>query len=49
MGNLMTQARQLGTNVTHDVVPDSGHYIPEENPEWFTRRLIQFLDADANR
>ncbi len=44
MGGLMSRARDLGTNVTHDVVPDSGHYIPDENPQWFTQRLIQFLN-----
>jgi pimeloyl-ACP methyl ester carboxylesterase len=45
MGDLMAHARRLGSDVTHDVVPGSGHYIPEENPEWFTRRLGEFLDT----
>jgi pimeloyl-ACP methyl ester carboxylesterase len=45
MANLMAGAHGLGGNVAHDVVPSSGHYVAEENPSWFTTRLIAFLDT----
>lgn len=38
-----TQVRQYGTNVTADVIEDSGHWIYEEQPKQVTERLLQFL------
>lgn len=45
MGELMAGARGIGNDVHHDVVPGSGHWMPEENPGWFTQRLTEFLDS----
>ncbi|SEW44847.1 alpha/beta fold hydrolase [Chitinophaga arvensicola] len=34
---------QVAAHVTTVLVPNSGHALGEDNPEWFTRRLIQFF------
>ncbi|GAA5141756.1 alpha/beta fold hydrolase [Pseudonocardia adelaidensis] len=44
MGDLMAAAQGLGDDITHEVVPDSGHYIPEETPSWLTARLTEFFN-----
>ena len=31
-----------------EIVPDCGHYIPEERPDWLAERLMRFI-ASANR
>jgi pimeloyl-ACP methyl ester carboxylesterase len=49
MSDLMAEARGLGGHVTHDVAPGSGHYMPEENPSWFTSRLTAFLDTASEQ
>lgn len=49
MGELMAGAQDIGDDVHHDVVPGSGHWIPEENPDWFTQRLAAFLDPAGTR
>lgn len=35
--------KAVAKNVTTAVVPDSGHALGEDNPEWFTNRLIGFF------
>jgi pimeloyl-ACP methyl ester carboxylesterase len=35
--------RDRCSQVEGEVVPDSGHYVPEERPEWLTGRLIRFF------
>jgi pimeloyl-ACP methyl ester carboxylesterase len=37
--------KRVATNVTGAVAPESGHWIPEEQPEWLTARLLDFLGA----
>jgi pimeloyl-ACP methyl ester carboxylesterase len=34
-------------NVTSVVIPDSGHFVPEEQPEALAKALIPFLEATA--
>jgi pimeloyl-ACP methyl ester carboxylesterase len=33
----------VAEQVTGDVVPNSGHWIPEEQPEWLAKRLLTFF------
>jgi pimeloyl-ACP methyl ester carboxylesterase len=35
--------RQVATNVTGGIVPDSGHWIMEENPQATTKLIVDFL------
>jgi pimeloyl-ACP methyl ester carboxylesterase len=35
--------RQVGTNVIGGIVPDSGHWIMEENPQATTKLIVDFL------
>jgi pimeloyl-ACP methyl ester carboxylesterase len=35
--------RAAGTDVTEGIVPDSGHWIMEENPRATTRLVMDFL------
>ena len=35
--------RQVATNVTAGVIPDSGHWIMEENPAATTKLIVEFL------
>ena len=34
---------RMATDVRGDIVPDCGHFIPEEQPEFLTKRLIDFF------
>jgi pimeloyl-ACP methyl ester carboxylesterase len=46
IGDSFAQALpQLGRNVRSVVVPDSGHWMPEENPQFVSRQLLDFFDA----
>ena len=36
--------KAIATNVTTEIVPNSGHVLGEDNPEWFVKRLIQFFE-----
>jgi pimeloyl-ACP methyl ester carboxylesterase len=40
------QLRPAATQLTGDLAPQSGHWIPEERPEWLTRRMIAFFVKD---
>jgi pimeloyl-ACP methyl ester carboxylesterase len=37
------EMKQVATDVTSAVAPESGHWIPEEQPAWLTARLLEFL------
>ncbi|RKR86617.1 pimeloyl-ACP methyl ester carboxylesterase [Micromonospora pisi] len=43
-GSVPDQVRKYATNVTGDVVQDSGHWMWEEKPEEVTNRLLTFLN-----
>jgi pimeloyl-ACP methyl ester carboxylesterase len=35
--------RAMAANVTGEAVPDSGHFVPEEQPDWLAERLARFF------
>ncbi|KAF2099693.1 putative hydrolase [Rhizodiscina lignyota] len=37
----------VGTKVTYDVVPKAGHWIADENPNWVSKRLLEFFKPIA--
>jgi pimeloyl-ACP methyl ester carboxylesterase len=37
------RSRQLIANVETEVIPDSGHMLPVEMPEFFTTRVLRFI------
>jgi pimeloyl-ACP methyl ester carboxylesterase len=37
------QLRPGAEHLTADLAPESGHWIPEENPDWLADRLLTFL------
>jgi len=37
------EMKLVAIDVTGAVAPESGHWIPEEQPEWLTARLLDFL------
>lgn len=37
--------RSIAPHVQGGVVPDSGHFVPEEQPAWLADRLLRFLAA----
>jgi pimeloyl-ACP methyl ester carboxylesterase len=39
--------RLLATNVSGSVVPDSGHWIPEERPRFLTEQLFAFFGGNT--
>ena len=43
------EVRLVAVHVEGDVVPDSGHWIPEEQSEWTARRLLDFFTGTASR
>jgi pimeloyl-ACP methyl ester carboxylesterase len=38
-------AHEFYEDVTPGVVPDSGHYLAEENPEGFVREVLRFIES----
>jgi pimeloyl-ACP methyl ester carboxylesterase len=42
---VVDQLRAGTTQLTGDLAPQSGHWIPEEQPEWLARRLMEFIAA----
>ncbi|GCE15191.1 alpha/beta fold hydrolase [Tengunoibacter tsumagoiensis] len=40
---IFTQVEQYATNVTGDVISNSGHWIPEEHPQELVSKLLAFL------
>ncbi len=43
---VVDQLRAGTTRLTGDLAPQSGHWIPEEQPEWLARRLMEFIGAN---
>lgn len=35
---------QVAENAVYELVPNSGHALGEDNPVWFTNRLIKFFN-----
>jgi pimeloyl-ACP methyl ester carboxylesterase len=33
----------VGTNLSGDVIPDSGHWIAEERPDYLVEQLLKFF------
>jgi hypothetical protein len=44
---LLLTWRLLATNVSGSVVPDSGHWIPEERPSFLTEQLFAFFGGNT--
>ncbi len=44
-GEPLESLRAIATNVRGGVVPDCGHFIPEEQPELLAARLLEFFPA----
>jgi pimeloyl-ACP methyl ester carboxylesterase len=42
---VVDQLRAGTTRLTGDLAPQSGHWIPEEQPEWLAKRLMEFVAA----
>jgi len=40
-----SEMKLVATDVIGAVAPDSGHWIPEEQPDWLTARLLAFLNS----
>ena len=40
---VIDQLRAGTTRLTGDLAPESGHWIPEEQPAWLARRLMEFF------
>jgi pimeloyl-ACP methyl ester carboxylesterase len=50
LGTLVAdEMRMVATDVTGDVVPECGHWIPEEQPAWLVERLLSFFEAGGDR
>lgn len=41
--------REVAEDVTGLIVPESAHWVPEENPRFLTEHLLGFLDRTATR
>ena len=39
--------RMVAENVTEDIAPESGHWIPEEQSEWLVDRLLRFFKQEV--
>lgn len=39
----VTMAREIANDVRGGVAPDTGHWLPDENPEFLTAQLLTFL------
>ncbi|MER6237687.1 alpha/beta hydrolase [Streptomyces clavifer] len=46
--NYQAMCEEIAENVTGHLVPDAGHWVPEENPDYFTGMFLDF-DARARR
>ncbi len=42
---VIDQLRPGTEHLTGDLAPGSGHWIPEENPQWLAGRLLTFMSA----
>jgi pimeloyl-ACP methyl ester carboxylesterase len=41
------QLKEASAQLIGDVAPTSGHYIPEENPDWLAKRMMKFIDCKS--
>lgn len=39
----LEMARELATDVRGGVAPDTGHWLPDENPEFLSKQLLSFF------
>ena len=42
------EMRKVASNVTAAIAPFSGHWIPEEQPQWLAAQLLQFFASISN-
>ena len=42
----LEMAEEMYASVEHGLVDNSGHYLAEENPEDFTRKVLRFVDKE---
>ncbi|KAK4500956.1 hypothetical protein PRZ48_006762 [Zasmidium cellare] len=45
---LQTALSPVASDLQVDVVPKAGHWIPDENPQWFAQRAMQFFGNDSS-
>jgi len=38
------QLQEAAEQLTGDIAPDCGHYVPEENPDWLAQKIMNFID-----
>ncbi|WP_316825482.1 alpha/beta hydrolase [Pedobacter miscanthi] len=38
------QFRDVAENLKWEMAPDSGHFIPEENPAWLAKMIMEFIE-----
>ena len=44
LGNLTTASFQkVANNVTGTTLPNTGHFIPEERPNFLTKQILEFI------
>lgn len=43
----LSMARELANDVRGGVAPETGHWLPDENPDFLTRQLLEFLPRPA--
>jgi pimeloyl-ACP methyl ester carboxylesterase len=43
----LSMAREIGTDVRGGVAPDTGHWLPDENPDFLTAQLLDFFRLRA--
>jgi pimeloyl-ACP methyl ester carboxylesterase len=36
--------KRVAVDVRSEIVPDCGHFVPEEAPDFLTERLLKFFD-----
>jgi pimeloyl-ACP methyl ester carboxylesterase len=45
LGNLTTASFQkVANNVTGTTLPNTGHFIPEERPNFLTKQILEFIN-----
>lgn len=45
----LTMARELANDARGGVAPETGHWLPDENPEFVAQQLLGFLPRPARR
>jgi pimeloyl-ACP methyl ester carboxylesterase len=44
----LEMARELAVNLEGGVVPDTGHWTPDENPEFLADQLVRFFGHEQS-